>query len=201
MKNKLLLALVLISVIFAGCQRYSGGEPVNKEDNQPKEEVKKENKNQKEDKKQVVKNEDESDSIDKYLTDSVDPLINSVSSNIDTNWQFYMVEPIDRLLKDNDLEKFKNDVGLLINLYSGVVSQVNELQIPNYLNNDQKKDVEEIKLGLKEAINKRIEFADTLHSAANKEIIINQDIENIIDESNKNLNSAVSAYKNLINKK
>lgn len=135
---------------------------------------------------------------EKFIKDDFDPLVRSVNANIDTNWQFYMIQPIERLELKGNLDSFKFDVVILVDIYKAVIIQIDGLDLPNYLNKDLANDVEIVKTNLIEAINKRIDTAETLLSATTKETILNTDMENIIEDSNVHLQVAAKAYGKLM---
>lgn len=124
----------------------------------------------------------------------------SVTSSVDANWEFYFVEPIERLEEDNNLENFISDVGLVVHLFGGIITQIESLEVPGFLSEIDASDINEIKHGLISAINKRIEVAETLIGMADQQQILEIDVIGTIEESNEYVQTAVNAYGSLLNR-
>src|SRR5690606_5468290 len=85
---------------------------------------------------------------DQGKQDELGPLVNSVATNVDTNWQYYFVEPIQRLANGEDVETVKADLELLVDLLEGEKKKLTALE------GDKK--VEQMRDELTKAIDKRI---------------------------------------------
>ncbi|MFD1205710.1 hypothetical protein ACFQ38_11425 [Sporosarcina contaminans] len=143
---------------------------------------------------------DKTGSLKTYMDETFDPLVRSVTSNIDTNWEYYMIEPLDRLAANGDLSSFKADVELMISLSNSVVKQIDESETPSELDAGDKNDIDEVKSGLKNAINKRVEAAESILLKKTTEEVLNAEVDSLINESNEHLTKAVTAYKRLLDK-
>lgn len=124
---------------------------------------------------------------DQGKQDELGPLVNSVATNVDTSWQYYFVEPIQRLANGEDVETVKADLELLVDLLEGEKKKLTVLE------GDKK--VEQMRDELTKAIDKRIEAVKTMleledHQDAEK-------VEGIIAESNAHLSKAASLFKEL----
>lgn len=196
-KYVILFLLLFLSITLVGCSGNQGDETeqdVSAEELEPATEEEQVN-------KKVQTEEDNSaDQSKSFIEDELDPLVNSVLSNVDTNWQFYFEEPVQRLSDDGDLEAFKTDLGLLVDLFKGIVADIEALEVPDYLSEEDAEDVNQIKEGLKGAVNKRIEAAETLIAMTDVQEVLDTDVVGLIEESNEELNTAVEAYESLINR-
>lgn len=134
------------------------------------------------------------ESLQSYIDGTLEPLVRSVSTNIDVNWGFYMIEPFERLEAGGNLEPFHSDIELLDNLYTGIIKQIDESKTPNHFNQNEIEDINEVKSELKNAINKRIEVIDILLEITNKEETLNTDTLEIIEKSNAHLLKAANTY-------
>lgn len=196
-KYAFLFFLLFLSITLVGCSGSQGEEPdrdvsAETEDTATEEE-------QVDEEVQTEEVDNSADQSKSFIEDELDPLVNSVSSNIDTNWQFYFEEPVQRLSDDGDLEAFKTDLGLLVDLFKGIVADIEALEVPDYLSEEDSEDVNQIKEGLKGAVNKRIEAAETLIAMTDVQEVLDTDVVGLIEESNEELNTAVEAYESLIN--
>lgn len=196
-KYAFLFFLLFLSITLVGCSGSQGEEPdrdvsAETEDTATEEE-------QVDEEVQTEEVDNSADQSKSFIEDELDPLVNSVSSNIDTNWQFYFEEPVQRLSDDGDLEAFKTDLGLLVDLFKGIVADIEALEVPDYLSEEDAEDVNQIKEGLKGAVNKRIEAAETLIAMTDVQEVLDTDVVGLIEESNEELNTAVEAYESLIN--
>lgn len=134
------------------------------------------------------------ESLQTYIDGTLEPLVRSVSSNIDVNWGFYMIEPFERLEAGGSIEPFHSDIGLLDSLYTGIIKQIDESKTPDHFTEKDIKDINEIKSELKNSINKRIEVIDILMEIPNREKALNTDTLKVIEKSNEHLKKAVNAY-------
>lgn len=139
-------------------------------------------------------------SLQSYIDDTVDPLVNSVTANIDTNWGFYMIEPFERLEAGGNLESFQGDIELLGNLFNGVIQQIDESETPDHFSAEEIKNINEVKSELKMAVSKRIEVADVLLEKNSSGDVLNTDVIKQVDASNEHLQKAGVAYSRLISK-
>lgn len=144
--------------------------------------------------KPVVK---QGESLQSYIDGTLEPLVRSVSTNIDLNWEFYMMEPFGRLESGGNIEPFHSDIGLLDNLYTGIIKQIDEAKTPDHFSENEINGINEIKTELKNAINKRIEVIDILMEIPNREKILNTDTLKIIEKSNEHLQKAANTYMSL----
>jgi len=127
-----------------------------------------------------------------FIQDKLGPLVNSVAASVDTNWQFYFVEPVQRLAEGGDLEEAKADLELLVNLLKGEKKKLEGLEIPDGL-----EEAEKVRDELVLAIDKRIEAVQALLAIEDRQEAANLDVESLIVESNEHLTRAASAYKEL----
>lgn len=127
-----------------------------------------------------------------FLQDELGPLVDSVAASVDTNWQFYFAEPVQRLAEGGDLEEAKADLELLVNLLEGEKKKLEGLEIPDGL-----EGAEKVRDELALAIDKRIEAVQALLAIEDRQEAENLDVESLIVESNEHLTRAASAYKEL----
>lgn len=154
-----------------------------------------ENANKEIEKTETVKPEDkQGESLQTYIDETLEPLVRSVSTNIDTNWGFYMIEPFERLEAGGDIAAFHSDISLLDSLYTGIIKQIDESKTPDHFAEKEIKEINEIKSELKNAISKRIEVIDVLLEIPNREETLSTDTLKIIEKSNEHLNKAVQTY-------
>lgn len=135
---------------------------------------------------------------EEYISSEVEPLIKSVSTNVDLNWSFYYEEPLARVSSDKDLERFESDLNLLSELYKGILNDLDNSIIPPQIDVSDRIDIEEIKSGLYKAITKRIEVLNVYTNFDDLADIVNYDAGAIIEESNNYLYSSTSAYAKLL---
>jgi len=141
--------------------------------------------------KPVVK---QGESLQTYIDETLEPLVRSVSTNIDLNWGFYMLEPFKRLQDGGSIESFHSDIELLDSLYTGTIKQIDESETPAHFSEKETKDINTIKTELKNSINKRIEVIDILLEVPNREEALNTDTLKVIEKSNEHLQKAVQTY-------
>lgn len=148
--------------------------------------------------------ENEAGNIKDYINNSLDPLIRSVSSNVDTNWQFYFIEPVERFAQDGNLEYLQTDIKLCADLFKGIIQQIDTLEIPDYLSDEDVNLISEIKDGLQQSVSKRVEAIDLITKAQTVDeaiIAINSDeVANKIFESNNSIITAAQTYERLLKK-
>lgn len=135
-----------------------------------------------------------------YIDETFEPLVRSVSANIDSNWEFYVIEPLDRLIDDGNVERFHNDIDLAINLSNGTIKKIDETDTPSHFSDSEIKNINEVKDELKNAINKRIEAIEILLSKNDVGSILNADVDEIIAQGNDHLEKSVVAYQRLLTK-
>jgi len=144
--------------------------------------------------KPVVK---QGESLRSYIDGTLEPLVRSVSTNIDVNWGFYMIEPFERLEAGGNIEPFHSDIELLDSLYTGIIKQIDESKTPDHFSENEINGINEIKTELKNAINKRIEVIDILIEIPDREKTLNTDTLKIIEKSNEHLQKAANTYMTL----
>ena len=114
-------------------------------------------------------------------------LVNSVATNVDTSWQYYFVEPIQRLANGEDIETVKADLELLVDLLEGEKKKLTALE------GDKK--VEQMRDELTKAIDKRIEAVKIMLDLEDHQDV--EKVEGIIAESNAHLSKAASLFREL----
>jgi len=124
---------------------------------------------------------------DQEKQDELGPLVNSVATNVDTSWQYYFVEPIQRLTNGEDIETVKADLELLVDLLEGEKKKLARL------GGDEK--VEQMRDELTKAIDKRIEAVKTMLELEDHQGV--EKVEDIIAESNAHLSKAASLFREL----
>ncbi|MEK5038894.1 hypothetical protein [Sporosarcina sp. FSL K6-3457] len=137
--------------------------------------------------------------LDSYISDTFDPFVRHITANIDTNWEFYMLEPFDRLEAGGSLDAFHSDLSLLVNLYNGVVKSIDEEETPAHFSELDIDALNYIKSELKNSINKRIEAAYLIMDVDTAEETFRVDVSTHLLEGNKHLENAVGMYSNLLN--
>lgn len=128
-----------------------------------------------------------------YIETELDPLVKSVASTMDTTWQYYFAEPVERFAKDGNREAYVTDIELCQNLLEGTLVKVDNLEVPESLNTDDKDLVNEIKENLHKAINSRLEIVEMALGAGVSE----KELQSKVEDSNKFLEQASLAYKSL----
>src|SRR5690606_23672334 len=124
---------------------------------------------------------------DQGRQDELETLVNSVATSVDTSWQYYFVEPIQRLANGEDVETVKADLELLVDLLEGEKKKLAALE------GDEK--VEQMRDELTKAIDKRVEAVKTMLELEDHQGV--KKVENIIAESNAHLSKAASLFKEL----
>lgn len=203
------LAAILIGVLGAilSPAQHEGYQQAQTEKGQPEksagEKVKEPDKNNGE----VTDVADDENTVGKfkdYITNTLDPLIRSVSSSIDTNWQFYFVEPVERFTQDGNLNHLQTDITLCADLFKGIIQQIDALEVPDYFCEEDVKLVNEVKDGLHKSIAKRIEAIDLVAKAQTFDeavsLLNSDDVTNKILESNGFITAASQSYVKLLRK-
>ena len=176
--RKKLAAILLLSFLFAvaGC---GGSDPAIK-DSTPK----------------VSELEVKVSMTENYIKTELDPMVKSVASTMDTTWQYYFTEPVQRFAKDGNHEAYVTDLELCRDLLKGILVKVDNLEVPESLNSEDRQSVNEVKENLYKAVKSRLEIVEMALSTGVNE----KELQAKIEDSNKYLEQASLACQSLYTK-
>ncbi|BFH71197.1 hypothetical protein J27TS7_49850 [Paenibacillus dendritiformis] len=140
----------------------------------------------------------EESGFSKYFKNDLEPFAKSINADIDNNWKYYMIEPIERLERDGDLEAFRGDMDLLIKLYSLTVANINNMKIPDTLETSDRQDIMEYRDELSKAVGLRLVIAKTLVELDDADKVIKYDASKDMAESEQHLKSAAKAFERAV---
>lgn len=140
----------------------------------------------------------EESNFSEYFKNELEPFARSINADVDNNWKYYMIEPIERLERDGDLEAFRGDMDLLIKLYSLTVANINNMKIPDTLEASDRLDITEYRDELSKAVGLRLVIAKILIELDSADKVIRYDASKDMAESEQHLKSAAKAFERAV---
>lgn len=137
----------------------------------------------------------------KFVEDHLEPLIKSASSLTDSTWQYNVVEPLENYKAGSTTaDSTISDINLAIDLFNNKAAELKAFQIPDdvKLNETVKTYLLQMIDDLSKAVQGRADVASVFVEKINSgeySSLTQEDIDNLLLDSNTNLQLAVANYK------
>lgn len=137
----------------------------------------------------------------KFVEDHLEPLIKSASSLTDSTWQYNVVEPLENYkVGSTTADSTISDINLAIDLFNNKVAELKAFQIPDDVKLDETVKTYLLQMidDLSKAVQGRADVASVFVEKINSgeySSLTQEDIDNLLLDSNTNLQLAVANYK------
>lgn len=134
----------------------------------------------------------------KFISEDLDKFVRNISSTVDTNWKYYLIEPLERLEQNNDVDTFKSDLKLYIDMQTLTVNKVNDFEIPKELDQTDRLDLMDFRDELSKAVSLRLHIAKSYAELKKASEVLKADFSQVVAESEVHLKKSVEAYAKVV---